>query len=168
MDSEGSQVPPVPPPVREGWRRTLFGAPLPPADQSQLPPPVREGWGGVDLVSDVLKILGWITLVGGIVGGIVIAIMLHSSCDCTGSIYCDCTEPGGLEAASVIGGFAGGVLWALLFWAFAFILDMLEAIWLQTGGHRPRALAVLPTAPNVGGRQASTSEDTDPAASATR
>jgi len=123
MDSKGSQVPPVP---------------------ARLPS-VREGWGGVDLLSDVLKILGWIALVGGIVGGIAIAANL--GCGCTGSIYCDCEDQTGLQAASVIGGVGGGLATALLFWSFAFILDMLEAIWFQTGGRRPHSLAILRKVP---------------------
>ena len=131
MDSEGSQVPSVP----AGPRR------------------LREGWPMVDIVSASLKILGWIVLFGSIIGGIYIASALEPSCDCTGypAFHCDCTDPTNLQIASVIGGVAGGLSTALLFWALAFILDMVEEIWIESGGHLPRAVAEPRTAPKVGG-----------------
>ena len=131
MDNEGSQVPSVPAgPLR-----------------------LREGWPMVDIVSASLKILGWIVLIGGIIGGIYIASTFEESCGCTGYGVdsCGCTDPTGLQMASVIGGVAGGLSTALLFWALAFILDMVEAIWIESGGYLPRAVAEPRTAPKVGG-----------------
>jgi hypothetical protein len=105
----------------------------------------------VDIVSACLKILGWIELIGGIIGGIYIASTLGPSCDTTYLGSVDCTDPGGLQAAFVIGGLAGGLISALLFWALAFLLDMVEEIWIESGGHLPHAVGDLRTAPEVGG-----------------
>jgi hypothetical protein len=118
MDSEGSQVPPVP--ARQ--------------------PRVREGWPNVHSTSVLLKIIGWIVLIGSIAGGVYIASQVESSCTCNSVTFgCDCTDTGPLRAVWVVAGIIAGLSSALLFLGVAFALDMLEAIWLQTGGRRPRA-----------------------------